>query len=137
MGDGELCAAQGAGYGEGVCHVVAVAHVGYFDSFEKTELLTHGHEVSESLAWMVGVRKTVYDGDVGGAGQFFEVPVVEGTDHNSVDVTCQDAARIRGRLAFADLDLLGAQVERVATELVHSDLEGDAGPVGWFLEDHR
>src|SRR5215212_4735578 len=89
MGDGELRAAQGAGYSEGVGYVVAVADVGYFDSFEKTELLTHGHEVGEGLAWMVGVRESVYDGDVGGAGEFFEVPVFEVTDHNSVDITCQ------------------------------------------------
>src|SRR5215218_8294474 len=86
---------------------------------------------------MVGVRKSVYDGNVGGAREFFEVPVVEGTDHNSVDVTCQDTARVGRRLAFADLDLLGAQMERVAAELVHPYLEGDSGPVGWLLEDHR
>ena len=79
----------------------------------------HGWWVSESL---------LYHGDVGRAGELFQVPVVEGADHDGVDVAGQDAARVRRRLAFADLDLLGAQVERVAAELVHPYLEGDAGP---------
>ena len=137
MGDGELRAAQGAGYGEGVGHVVAVADVGDPCAFDRTELLAHGHEVGDGLARVVGVREAVYYGDVGCAGEFLQVPVVEGTDHYGVDVAGEDAARVGRRLAFADLYLLWAQVERVAAELVHPDLEGDAGPVGWLLEDHR
>src|SRR5919112_3775397 len=85
---------------------------------------------------MVGVGEAIYHRYVGGAGELFEVPVVEGADHDGVDVAGQDAARVRGRLALADLDLLRTQVKRVAAELVHPDLEGDAGPIGGLLEDH-
>src|SRR5688572_21368829 len=137
VGDGEFCAAQGAGYGEGVGHVVAVADVGDSGAFDRTELLAYGHEVGEGLARMVGVRESVYYGDVGCAGELFEITVVEGADHDGVDVAGEDAARVGRSLAFADLDLLWTQVERVAAELVHPYLERDAGPVGWFLEDHR
>src|SRR5215211_7133933 len=110
-------------------HVVAVSDVGDPGAFDRTELLAHGHEVGESLARVVGVREAVYYGDVGGSGELLQVPVVEGADHDGVDVAGQDAACVRRGLALADLDLLGAQVQRVATELVHPDLEGDAGPV--------
>src|SRR5919205_2210896 len=117
-------------------HVVAVSDVGDPGAFDRTELLAHGHEVGEGLARVVGVREAVYYGNVGGAGELLQVPVVEGANHDGVDVAGQDAACIRGSLAFAYLDLLGTQMERVAAELVHPDLEGDAGSVGWLLEDH-
>src|SRR5918995_6372843 len=130
VGDGELCTTQGAGYGEGVGHVVAVADVRDPFALDRTELLSHGHEVGDGLSRVVGVRESVYYGDVGCAGKLFQVPVVEGADHDGVDVSGEDAARVGRRLAFADLDLLWAQMERVAAELVHPDLKGDAGPVG-------
>src|SRR5215203_6984796 len=114
VGDGEFCAAQGAGYGEGVGHVVAVADVRDPYALDRTELLSHGHEVGDGLARVVGVRESVYYGDVGRAGELFQVSVVEGADHDGVDVAGEDAARVGRRLAFADLDLLRAQMERVA-----------------------
>src|SRR5215210_5682737 len=95
-------------------HVVAVADVGNLDASDQTELLAHGHEVGEGLARVVGIREAVYYGDVGGAGELFEVPVVEGADHYGVDVAGQDAARVGRGLALADLYLLGAQVQRMA-----------------------
>ena len=115
MGDGELRAGQGAGYGEGVGDVVAVSDVGYLRTFERAELLAHGHEVGEGLARVVGVGEAVYYGYVGGAGELLEVSVVEGADHDGVDVAGEDPSRVRRRLALADLDLLGAEMERVAS----------------------
>jgi hypothetical protein len=135
--DSQFGAGQGTGYGEGVGDVVAVADVGYLRAFHRTQLLAYGHEVGEGLARVVGVREAVYDGDVGGTGKLFQIPVVEGAYHDGVDVAGEDAARVGWGLALADLDLLRAQVQRVAAELVHPDLEGDSGPVGRLLEDHR
>src|ERR687884_216976 len=95
-------------------YVVAVADVGDLRAFDRIELLAHGHEIGESLARVVGVREPVYYGDVGRPGELFQVPVVEGADHDGVDVAGEYAARVGRRLAFTDLDLLGAQMERVA-----------------------
>ena len=61
-----------------------------------------------------------------------EVPVI-----NGVYVAGEDAACVRGGLPLTYLYLLGQQVERVAAELVHADLEGDARAVRGLLEDHR
>ena len=63
--------------------------------------------------------------------------MVEGADHDGVDVAGEDAARVRRGLALAHLYLLGGEGEGVPAELVHPDLERDAGAVGWLLEDHR
>src|SRR5215212_1208595 len=86
---------------------------------------------------MVEVGKAVYDGHLGCVSELLDLLVGEGTHHYGVYVAGEDTARIRGGLALAHLYLLRQQVEGVAAQLVHSDLEGDAGAVGGFLEDHR
>ena len=87
----------------------------------------HGWSVSD---------EAVYYGHVGGAGELYDVRVAEGADHDGVDVAGQDAARVRGvsRLpSWISSGSSGARGRRAGT----SHLEGDAGPVGWLLEDHR
>src|SRR3712207_4189469 len=86
---------------------------------------------------MVGVREAVYNGDLGGLGELLDLIVVEGADHYGVYVAREDPACVRRGLALAHLYLLRQQVEGVTAELVHPDLEGDAGAVGGLLEDHR
>src|SRR5215210_7111969 len=86
---------------------------------------------------MVLIGEAVYDGYPGCCGELLDFLVVEGTDHYGVYVAGEDAAGVRGGLALAHLYLLRAQREGVSAELVHPDLEGDAGAVGGFLEDHR
>src|SRR3712207_2552672 len=86
---------------------------------------------------MVLVGETVYDGHLGGVGELLYLLVVEGADHYGVYVAGEDAAGVRRGLSSAHLYLLGTQGEGMAAELVHPDLEGDAGAVGGLLEDHR
>src|SRR6185312_17403479 len=45
--------------------------------------------------------------------------------------------RVAERLAAAELEVAGREVERVAAELGHPDLEGDAGARRGLLKDHR
>src|SRR3712207_5997107 len=98
--------------------------------------ISDGKEVGEGLAGVVGVGEAVYDGDLGGLGELLDLLVVEGPDHDGVYVAGEDAPGVRRGLPLADLYLLRQQVEGVAAELVHADLEGDAGAVGGLLEDH-
>src|SRR5215213_7555010 len=86
---------------------------------------------------MVEVGKAVYDGHLGCISELLDLLVGEGTHHYGVYVAGEDTARIRGGLALAHLYLLRQEVEGVAAQLVHADLERDAGAVGGFLEDHR
>src|SRR5215207_2118784 len=86
---------------------------------------------------MMLVCEPVYDGDLGGLRQLLGLLVVEGPDHDGVYVAGEDAAGVRRGLAPAYLYLLRQQVEGVAAELVHPDLEGDASAVRGLLEDHR
>src|SRR5215217_451681 len=130
-------AGEGAAESEGVGDVIAVADVGDPDPFKPSELLADGEEVGESLARVMGVCEAVYDWDLCGPGELLEFLVVEGPDHDGVYVAGEDAARVRRGLPLAYLYLLGQQVEGVAAELVHADLEGDARAVRGLLEDHR
>src|SRR3712207_5599919 len=98
--------------------------------------ISDGKEVGEGLAGVVGVGEAVYDGDLGGLGELLDLLVVEGPDHDGVYVAGEDAPGVRRGLPLADLYLLRQQVEGVAAELVHADLEGDAGAVRGLLEDH-
>src|ERR687893_2490587 len=137
VGDGEARAGEGAADGERGGDVVAVADVGDPDALQPAELFAHREKVGQSLAGVVLVGETVYDGDLGGAGELLYLLVVEGADHYGVYVAGEDASGVRGGLALAYLYLLREQVEGVAPELVHPDLEGDAGAVRGLLEDHR
>src|SRR5215216_1252010 len=86
---------------------------------------------------MMLIGEAVYDGYLGGVGELLDLLVVEGADHDGVYVAGEDAAGVRGGLALAHLYLLRAQGEGMSAELVHPDLEGDAGAIGGLLEDHR
>jgi len=62
--------------------------------------------------------------------------VAEGAHHDRVAVAAEDPRRVAERLAAADLGPLRRQVDRVAAELEHADLERDAGARRRLLEDH-
>src|SRR5215211_3818812 len=137
VGDGQFRSGQAAADSEGVGDVVAVADVGDPDAFQPSELFAHREEIREGLAGMMLIGEAIYDGCLGGVGELLDLLVVEGADHDGVYVAGEDAAGVRGGLALAHLYLLRAQGEGVSAELVHPDLEGDAGAVGGLLEDHR
>src|SRR5438270_724509 len=62
---------------------------------------------------------------------------VIGAHHDRVNIARQHPRRVGHRLAAAKLAIGGADHDRVAAELAHRDLEGDAGAGRRFLEDHR
>ena len=62
--------------------------------------------------------------------------MIEGPDHDAVEVTGEDPGGVADGLAAAELDVTGAEEERVPSELEGADLEGDAGAGGALGEDH-
>src|SRR3954454_16652782 len=82
------------------------------------------------------IGEPVYNGYVGCCGELRELLVVEGADHDSVYIAGEHRAGVRRGLALAHLYLLRTEGQGMAAELVHADLEGDAGTVGGLLEDH-
>ena len=82
------------------------------------------------------VREPVDHGDVGSLGQFLDVLLGEGADHDRVEVARQDGAGVADRLAPAQLQVAGREVEAVAAELGDPDLERDASSRRGLLEDH-
>jgi len=70
-------------------------------------------------------------------GEIVEFTRLIGADHDPVDITRQDARGVGHRLAAAKLAVGGAEIDRIAAELAHRDLERHAGPGRRFLEDHR
>ena len=58
--------------------------------------------------------------------QLHQRRVVEDADHDRIDVARQDPRRVGDRLAAAELHLLAGEHDRLAAELAHRDVEGDA-----------
>jgi hypothetical protein len=63
--------------------------------------------------------------------------VVEGADHDSIDVAGEDARHVLHRLARSDPDLPVGDEDRAPAELGHRNLEGEAGPEARLVEDER
>ena len=86
--------------------------------------------------WVVLVRPLITGID-GVLGEFRHHRVVEGADHDGVDIAGQDPRRVGDGLAAAELHLLAGEHQRLAAELAHADIEGDAGAGRGLVEDHR
>ncbi len=61
--------------------------------------------------------------------------VAEGPVRDPRDVAGEDAGRVLDGLPAPELQVLGAEVEGLAAELDHGDLEGDPGAGARFLEE--
>ena len=70
------------------------------------------------------------------ARELLDVVLSEGADHDGVQVPREHRRRVLERLAAAELEVAGREVEAGAAELRDSDLEGNARPRRRLLEDH-
>ena len=68
--------------------------------------------------------------------QLFDVLLRESADHDRVEVTRKHRRRVLERLASAELEVAGREVEAGAAELGDPDFEGDPRAGRGFLEDH-
>ncbi len=60
----------------------------------------------------------------------------ENSCHNAIYITTQHAGNIGNAFAFAELDLVGRQVQCLASQVQHGDFEGNPRAQGRFLKDH-
>jgi hypothetical protein len=82
------------------------------------------------------VGEAVDHGDVGIAGELVHVGLGERPDHDRVQVAREHEPGVPDRLAAAELEVRGRQVEPDAAELPHPGLERDPGAGRGLLEDH-
>src|SRR5206468_10471607 len=94
-------------------------------------------QIRDRLARMFSVVQTVDDRNARVPRELADVLVLECTVHDAVDVTAQDARRVRDRLSAAQLQVTRVEEEGVPSELGHPDLERHASPRRRLLEDHR
>ena len=73
--------------------------------FPPAEALPDGEQVGQHLAGMQQVGEAVDDRDRGVAGQLLDVRVVEGADHDAVEVAREHPRGVPDRLAPAELDV--------------------------------
>jgi hypothetical protein len=126
----------GAGDHQRVAHVVPVTEVRDAHAFEGLEALADRHHVRERLARVELVGEPVDDRDVRVRRQLVDVRLLEGPDHDAVEVARQDPRGVFDRLSASQLEVAGGQVEAAAAELRDPDLEADPRPRRGLLEDH-
>ena len=143
VGEVALRAAEGnahadleSAYCQGVRHVVAVADVAELQTVELVLMLADCLEVSENLAGVAVVGQTVDYRDRAVLSEILDFLLSEGADHNTTEVTGQNARGVLNRLAAADLKIAGRKEQRLTAELVHTGLKGNACSCGGLLEDH-
>ena len=100
------------------------------------EVLQHGHEVTHLLGGVVELGHAVEDGGGGAGGQALDVGVTVDAGHHDVEQGAHNAGGVAQGLMAAQLDGARAVELRMATEVKHGGLEGDAGAGGDLLEDH-
>ena len=122
-GDGDFHAELDAAHDEGVGHIVAVADVAEFAPLDVALILADGHEVGEHLAGVAIVREPVDDGDGAELGEGFHFPLIEGADHDAVEVAREHAGGVLDDLSPADLQVAGGEEEGCAAEVEHAHLE--------------
>ena len=67
--------------------------------------------------------------------EVLDVLLGEGADHDRVEVALENVSRVPDRLAAAELEVAGREVEPVAAELRDPDLERDSRSRRGLLED--
>ena len=85
---------------------------------------------------MQQIGETIDDGNGTVAGQLFDVGMIEGPDHDAIEVARQHPRGVANRLAAAELDVARREEESVAAELEGPDLEGHPGAGRRLREDH-
>ena len=99
-------------------------------------MLPDGERVGHRLAGVMVVGQAVDDGDGGARREVDHVGLGEGADHDGVEVAREYVAGVFEGLADAQLNVAGAQKERLGAELGDADLERDARARRGLGEDH-
>ena len=118
-------------------HVVEVAGPGDLAAADRTHPLLESQDVGQHLAGMRLLGEAVDDRN-GRVGRHFEhVVLAQNADDDRLDVARQHARGVGDGLAAAELHFRACQHDRLAAELAHGDIEGNARARGGPIEDHR
>ena len=95
--------------------------------------------MTSAMTWQGCERRVrpLITGTVAWRASSSSIVVLEGADHDGVDVAREHARRIGDGLAAAELHLLAGQHDGLAAELAHGDVERDARARRRLVEDHR
>ena len=116
-------------------HVVPVAQVREGADPERPEAFAHREQVGERLARVLEVREGVHHRHLGGTREDFETLLLEGAQHDRVEVPREHPPGVLDRLAAAELQLARGQHDRMGAQLRDPDLERDPGARAGLLED--
>ena len=128
-------ARQHAHFEIGVRHVVAVTHVGDREPGERTLVLANRQGVSETLAGMKLVGERVDDGDARPTGDFLDLFLLEGAQHDGIHESLEHECRVLDGLATAERRMVIAHDERMRSQAVGADLETRARAQARLLHD--
>ena len=122
---------------QGMRDVVPVPEVRQDSPVEVAEMLADREEVGQRLAGVLEVREGVDHRDRRRGGEDLQALLLEGPEHDRVDVARQDTTGVLDRLTATQLELRRGQHDGVRAELFHPDLERDTRAGGGLLEDQR
>ena len=115
---------------------MSVADKAQLQAAQAALVLPDGHQVRQHLAGMAIIRQAVDHGNGAVSSQVLHLLLGKGTDHNAVQIPGQHPGGILHRFSPADLQIVGAEEQGHAPQLIHAHLKGDPGPGGRFLKDH-
>ncbi len=116
-------------------HVVAVTHPSDRDAFERAKALADGLQIGQELTRVVTVGEAVDDRHARGCTHRVEPLLGEGAEDGGVDVAAEHMGGVLDRFAPRHLRVLREDGERLRSQLVDADLEGQARARRGLLED--
>ena len=123
-GDTDLKIENLSGLQPGVTDVVGVANPGHRLAFDGASMFDKGKNVCKNLAGVILVSKPIDDGHPGQGRKPFDNGLLEGTNHDKITHARDDLGCVFHRLTSTELGVAGIQINRSATQLVHSRLKG-------------
>src|SRR5262245_26433234 len=117
-------------------HIVGIARPGHGLAADRAAMLLEGHNIGQHLAGMRAMGQAVDHRHGRMLRELEQHVVIERADHDAVDIAREHARGVSNRLAAAELHLLAGERDRLAAELAHGDIEGDARAGRRAIEDH-
>ncbi|MPL67367.1 hypothetical protein SDC9_13058 [bioreactor metagenome] len=134
-GEGEVEAELPGRLQERGADVVAVARPDHLAPGDRAAVLLIGHDVGHDLARVGAVRQPVDDGHRGVFRHLEQRRLLEGADHDHVNIARQNPRGVGDGLAMAKLHFLARKHHRLPAQLAHTDVEADTGAGRGFFED--
>ena len=116
--------------------VIAITHVGGPDATRVAKALADGHDVSQTLTWMMGVGEGVDHRHVCVLGQLHHLAVVHRADDDGVNESREHLGGVLDRLAAPKLHVPAGQHHRVRPQTRDAHLKRHTRSRGGLLEDH-